>query len=465
MSMLIDALNAYCPNATPMHMPGHMRSSDLYPYLKMLGAERDITEIGGFDDLHHPTGILRASMDRAARRWGSERARYLVNGSTCGILAAVYVLGMGGGRAVAARNAHKSFYHALEITGVEPVFVSSGFDAQTGACTDVPYESVERALERTSDAKFVYLTSPTYEGAISDVGRICEIAHRRGVPVIVDEAHGAHLDLFGDFTGGSIKAGADIVIQSVHKTLLSLTQTAILHVSGGLVSYPLIEHALDIFETSSPSYLLMASLDGCVCALKKDGSAIFRAWREMIDDFHRRSEAFRRIRLWKGGGAASFDESKLVLMHPNYTGAELMKALRERFSIELEAAYPRYAVAMTGAGTKRESLDRLMEALLVIDGEESKRRLPPPPAFAPLPERVFSVKDALRMPVKIVKAEDALGRVSAEYAWAYPPGVPLFVPGERIGKEQMDVWNEYASSDINTITTLSNPGFLAIVDC
>lgn len=460
--MLLDALKNYCKDATPMHMPGHMRSNK-YPYLNALGANMDITEIGGFDDLHNASGILLDSMKKAASLWGSDHTRYLVNGSTCGILASVYALSLHGGRAVISRNAHKSLYHALEITGITPVFVKSGVDEKIGACVDISPESIEQALESAPDAKFVFITSPTYEGVISDIRSICEIAHRRKVPVIVDEAHGAHLDLTDDFSGGAVRAGADIVIQSVHKTLLSLTQTAIMHVSGNLVSVSQVDHALDIFETSSPSYLLMASIDGCVEVLSEKRHAILGVWRKNVDEFRQKVASLKNISLWKPENAYGFDDSKLVFLHSRLSGVRLMEILRERFFIELEVAYPFYAIAMTGAGTNRESLDKLYYALKTIDGETYEEKPFPPIVIPALPERVFSVRSALCMPHEAVGIDQALGRVSAEYAWAYPPGVPVIAPGERIGENEISLWKEYLASGVNTVTTRSERGFLLVV--
>ena len=460
--MLIDALKAYTKTATPMHMPGHMRSED-YGYLNRLGAGLDITEIAGFDDLHNPSGILLDSMKDAAGLWGSDDSRFLVNGSTCGILASVYALSMSGGRAVIARNAHKSLYHALELTGIEPVFVESGFDEETGACTDISPESIENALENAPDAKFVFITSPTYEGVISDIKKISEIAHRRNVPVIVDEAHGAHLGLTCDFPMGAVASGADIVIQSVHKTLLSLTQTAIVHVSGNLVSMNAIDHALDIFETSSPSYLLMASIDGCVHTLRKDKDRIFAQWRENIDWFRRKAESFQHISLWKSKSAFAFDDSKLIITHPAFTGNDLMRILRNRFSIELEAAYPRYTVAMTGAGTKKQSLEKLFDALFQIDEMEVEHDIPRSSVAPILPERVFPIKNALFTPWECIPMDESVGRVCAEYAWAYPPGVPVLAPGERITENAVAVWKDIVSSGTNTVKTKSEEGFFAVI--
>lgn len=461
--MLFSALKDYCPNAVPMHMPGHMRNGEISGDLKALCAGIDITEIDGFDDLHHPSGILRRSMEMAEKLWKSDHTRYLVNGSTCGILSAVYALGAGGGRIVCARNAHKSFYHALEITDLEPVFVQPGFDVETGACLDVSVASIKQALDQTPDAKFVFLTSPTYEGVISDIKGICGLAHKRGIPVIVDEAHGAHLSLTRDFPCGAVEAGADIVIESVHKTLLSLTQTAVMHISGNLVSIKDIDHALDIFETSSPSYLLMASIDSCVEILTEKKEAIFSAWRENLEAFRSKAQRLKNIRIWTPHNAFCYDMSKIILMHPALTGNALMEILRNRFSIELEAAYPRYCVAMTGAGVKKEMLDALFSALEKIDSEEFSASDFKKPAAPARTERVYSIKTALQMPFECVKLKEAAGRIAAEYAWAYPPGIPVLAPGERITENMISVWNDMIAASSNTITTRSSEGLLAVV--
>ena len=203
--------------ALPMHMPGHKRRVSGIPFLEELGAHCDITEIDGFDDLHAPEGALLDGMRRAARLWGADESRFLVNGTTCGLLAAVYALAADGGRAIVARNCHKSVYHALELTGVEPVFVMPDVDAETGVCGRIPPEDVRRALEEAPDARFVLVTSPTYEGVISDIAAICRAAHERNVPVIVDEAHGAHLGLCDEaFPADAMRMGADISYANEH---------------------------------------------------------------------------------------------------------------------------------------------------------------------------------------------------------------------------------------------------------
>ena len=473
--MLIDRLKAYTPNALPMHMPGHKRNIRLADYLAQLPTDIDITEIFGFDDLHAPEGVLRDSMRLASRLWGSDESVYLVNGSTCGILAAVYALGFGGGEAVVARNCHKSVYHALEITGVTPRFVMPAYDPSLDAFGRLSPEAVEAALARTPNARFVLLTSPTYEGIISDVREIARVSHARGVPVIVDEAHGAHLGLHGVFPRGAVQSGADIVIQSLHKTLPSLTQTAILHRSGSLVDRAAILHALDVFETSSPSYPLLASIDGCVRLLTDEGRPLLSAWRENLRTFFAHTANFSRLKILHRPGD---DPGKIVIETKNagITGFQLMRILRESCAIALEMAMPAYALAMTGMGDTRESLNALQNALRQIDDRLSAspaRQRPEnqtasafhdsDPKMPPLPEAVFSPKDALGLRTESVPVSASEGRVSADYAWAYPPGIPMLVPGERIPTGFARQWSDLRKCGAKTLLTGNGAEFIRVL--
>ena len=290
---LFERLEAYAARGVlAMHMPGHKRNAGAAKYLAGLGARYDITEIDGFDNLHAPEDILRDAMARAAALWGSERAYFLVNGATGGILAGVRALTRRGDRVIVARNSHQAVYHALELMELDAAYVLPEFDTATGLPGPVKPESVERVLSAHPDARLVIVTSPTYDGAVSDIASIARAAHARGVPLLVDEAHGAHLGFHRYFPGGAVRAGADIVIQSVHKTLPSLTQTAIAH-AGGLANPDRFQAALDIFQTTSPSYLLLASIDGCVRLIEQRGEILFDAWAARLSRFDELSNALR----------------------------------------------------------------------------------------------------------------------------------------------------------------------------
>lgn len=439
---LSERLGEYAASgALPMHMPGHKRNLSAAPWLAPLGGGLDITEIGGFDDLHHARGILKEEMDRAAALWGAERTFFLVNGSSCGLLAAMYALGPGGrlgpggGTAIVARNCHKSVYHGLELCGLTPKWLRPDWCGELGIWGSVPPAEVERALEEAPEARFVLLTSPTYDGVLSDIAAISALCHDHGVPLIVDEAHGAHLG-FGGFPDGAVKLGADIVVHSAHKTLPSLTQTALLHIRGGLADGAAVERALGIFETSSPSYVLLASLSGCVRFLERPDA--LGPWRAGLDAFDREIGRIEHLYV-PGYGAESkvsypgvfgWDPGKIVLFGMN--GFSLMDALRGRFGIELEMSYAHCALAMTGAGDGENSLRRLARALAELDGEADGEAVTipgPPPEFPPAP---MGLGEALRGRFSVLPLGQAAGRVCAQYLWAYPPGVPLAVPGEEL---------------------------------
>lgn len=438
---LQERLGEYAASgALPMHMPGHKRNMTALRWLAPLGGGLDITEIDGFDDLHQAEGCLKAEMDRAAALWGAKRTFYLINGSSCGLLAAIYALGLGGGTAIVARNCHKSVYHGLELCGLRPRWLRPDWCAPLGIWGSVPPGEVERALDEARDAKFVLLTSPTYEGVLSDIAAIAALCHERDVPLIVDEAHGAHLG-FGGFPPGAVKLGADIAVQSAHKTLPSLTQTALLHICGGRVDGERLERALNIFESSSPSYILLSSLSGCVRFLENPNA--LAPWRTGLAAFDREIDRLERLRVPNHGaqrdaaypGVFRWDESKLLLFGGN--GFRLMDGLR-RLGIELEMAQPQFALALTGAGDTEERLTELARALVALDRERDGSCPPipgPPPAFPPAR---LGLREALSVPFEVLPLEQAAGRVCAQYLWVYPPGVPLAVPGETLTPAVLD---------------------------
>ena len=259
---LTERLGQYAASdAYPFHMPGHKRRPGALG--GALPEALDITEIDGFDDLHDPEGVLAEAMERAARLYGSKKARFLVNGSTCGILAGIHAAAPRGSTVLVARNCHKSVYHAIELLDLRPVYLAPRLDVRSGVAGSIDPAEVETALAAHPDAKLVVITSPTYEGVMSELPGIALRCRRAGVPLLVDEAHGAHFGLRGGFAA-SATGCADLVVQSLHKTLPSPTQTALLHWNSDLIPFEAVEHGLDIFETSSPSYPLMAAMHGAV---------------------------------------------------------------------------------------------------------------------------------------------------------------------------------------------------------
>ncbi len=447
---LLEKLKQYgASDFYPLHMPGHKRR--ISPFGDPFAI--DITEIDGFDDLHHAQGILLEAQRRAARLYGAEESYYLVNGSTCGILAAVSASVARGGRLLLARNSHRSCYHAAFLNDLRVTYV---YPPSGKICGSIRPEDMREALRRHPDIQAVLVTSPTYDGVVSDIGAIAAEAHAAGAVLIVDEAHGAHFGMHPYFPERALFCGADIVINSLHKTLPSLTQTALLHVQGNRADREKLRSYLDIYQTSSPSYVLMSGMDACVRLLKEQGGELFGVFvarlERMRDELRRKLRVLRLVD--KDALIYDFDRSKVLISTERcgMSGPKLAAILREKYHLEPEMAAADYVTAIMTVADTQEGFDRLTAALLEIDAalaDGMKGALPFSGNCAdmagsaagmrwaeyPANEEVLTIRQAQESPSESVSLADSAGRVSAEYVYLYPPGVPLLVPGERISEE------------------------------
>ena len=456
--ILQSRLSAYAGEGMyPFHMPGHKRRMQPAPGLPFAW---DLTEVPGTDDLHDAAGILKEAMERTADQCGADRTWYLVNGSTCGLLAGIRALAAGGSHVLCARNCHKAVYHALELSGYHVHWIVPPVDPDWGICGGISAVQVAAALRRHPSVKAVILTSPTYEGVLSDIEGICSVCHARDIPVLVDEAHGAHLmplSRRAGFPAGALECGADVVVQSPHKTLPSLTQTALLHLQGSRVDPRRIEDELDIFETSSPSYPLMASLDGCTGILRVYGEELFRKWADRLGRFDNTVRDLRKIRILNrsGGGDGQnqkrqnmplYDPGKILIdaAPAGMTGAELAALLRERWKMETEMTQGNLVLAMTSLCDDEEALDRLAAALVDIEAAAPKTAPKTQEKKDGDSAEICHLLSGLR-PVSVCRMADvrgreteavpfyaAEGRICSGYLYFYPPGIPFLAPGELI---------------------------------
>lgn len=433
MSLLEKLEKLSAGDTLPMHMPGHKRrdlGGDL-PYAL------DITEIDGFDDLHHRSGILKDLSGRAAKLRNAANAFPLVNGSTLGILSSIYALTEPGDTVIIARNCHKSVYHACEIRNLNVLYVYPELSSE-GFFLSVTAEKVKTALESCPDAKLVIITSPTYEGIISDIKGIADAVHSFGAELIVDAAHGAHLGFSHRFPKDALSLGADISVESLHKTLPSLTQTAMLYTAEG-IDCEAIEYALDIFETSSPSYPLLVSIEKCCDFIEENGPGIFDEYSKNIEEFRRSVRCLKKLEVtdYSGkNGIYDFDKGKIVIscLHTGMSGFALADKLRRDYHIEPEMSAPQYAICMTSVCDSAENFSRLAEALIDIDSSANESESLNIPVY-PAAVKIMSVTKAQRNKHKRLSFMLASGRISAEYLWAYPPGIPVIVPGELISDD------------------------------
>ena len=425
----------------PYHMPGHKRRPFGELNRELCGI--DITEIDGFDNLHQSTGTLAQLQQQAARLYGAEESFYLVNGSTSGVLSAISAVLPQGGHILMARNCHKSAYHGIYLRNLKVSYlyppVLTGYDIFDA----ITLEQIKMALEAEPKIGAVLIVSPTYEGRIADIRRIAEIVHERNIPLIVDEAHGAHLGLTEEGPENSCKAGADLVIHSVHKTLPALTQAALLHVNGSRIDREKLRRFLRIYQTTSPSYILMASIDNALQFVELEGSEAFTEFAvnygNMLEDL--KSCKQLRILPWETGRQ---DLGKLVISvkDTGMTGKELYDILLHRYGLQLEMAAESYVLAMFTVNDEPEGYKRMTLALLEIDHELGRRNSSETSEVSKQDFMLFTkpvskipLTEAWDMETEETELAKSAGRCVGEFINLYPPGVPVLVPGEEITEE------------------------------
>lgn len=440
---LHDFLRAHASGSpVSFHMPGH-KGSAVY---RQLGyddfldnmVDWDITEIPGADNLFQTEGVIASVMDRYCSLYGSRASYLLINGSSCGLIAAIMSCVPRGGRLIMARNCHKSVFNGLPLAGVEPVYAYPEMIEAYGITGEISVDEIRRCLDAAPDASAVLLPSPNYYGICSDIGAIAELVHSRGKILIVDQAHGAHLKFFDEYCGGLKLAaenlGADIVIDSTHKTLASFTQSAVANVFGTRVNLFDFEDALQKIESTSPSYLLMASLDINADILEKHGRQLIADWRHDLDWFYKAASRIEGLRVMNH---SLLDDSKLNLdmSHYGLDGLALEKKLMAR-NIYPELVTGNIVMCMTGIGNRRCDYEALIGALSEI---ASEGHLLDSVEAAPAP---WSFKDLKQHPVPAVRKKsqlnDAAGKICAASIIPYPPGIPIICPGEELDQEIID---------------------------
>lgn len=436
-------------NLLPLHMPGHQRKREMgtaLPYAY------DYTEVDELDNLHAPEGILQEAMNRTAAYYGCSDCFYLVNGSSSGLQAGIFTLLEEGDEVVVARNCHRSVFYALSLRKAKIHFLLPEFWEDFSCFGSVSLKEVERLIKEFPKSKALIFTSPSYEGVVSDVEGIARLCHENGLSLLVDEAHGAHFSpkRGTSFPESAISLGADLVVQSPHKTLCSLTQSAWILGNGERYSREKLSFYLSVFQTTSPSYPLMLSLEKSTTLLETKGEALFSHWKEVMESFREKARTLSYFTfLWEKEEACfAMDCSKIFLRALGIPelrlGRDLAKLLREDYGIESEMHSGENLLLMTGPFISEEELDRLFLALKDIErrfGEEKGKPLRSKLLSSALYQ--FSVADnTLQISEGLKEGEelslrDGEGRICLEYLSLYPPGIPLLFPGEKLTAEKI----------------------------
>lgn len=432
-------------------MPGHKGSriyrENGYGYFLDKIMDCDITEIPGADNLFQTEGIIAETMKKYERLYGVKKSYLLVNGSSGGLISAILACVRPGGKLIMARNSHKSIFNALGLASIEPVYAYPEEAEGCGILGEITAEEIVRCMDDNPDADAVILPSPNYYGICSNVRKIAEEVHKRGKVLIVDQAHGAHLRLFEKYAGSGAGCacaecgfpesaetqGADIVINSIHKTLASFTQSALLNLTSDRVNPFVMEDKLQTIESSSPSYLLMATLDINADLLEKSGERLIKEWTDNLEYFYTEAEKIPGLRVIM---PQNMDRTKINIDMSAYgiNGNELEVLLMER-DIFIELVTGNIVMCMTGIGNTRRDYERLLQALEEIASQLGENKTCGQ-AIRPAgqPEVLTRVLEKKAVPVEkeFVLIDEAAGRVCGSSIIPYPPGIPIVCPGEVI---------------------------------
>lgn len=415
----LNKLEAY-----PFHMPGHKRNEKF----GIRSSEIDITEIDGFDNLHNPKEILKELEEDITTLFKSKKSIISVNGSTCCILSAISAVCNWGDEIIIARNCHKSVYNACFINRLKVNYIEPEFDESIGVYTYVTQNAVDEAIKSHPTAKAIVITSPTYEGIVSKI--------HTDIPLIIDSAHGSHFG-FADYLPK--RAEGDIVINSFHKTLPCLTQCAAIHINNDKYISK-VKKYMDIYETSSPSYVLLSSIDKCVDFLKESHTA-FENYKKILDAFYHRVSKLKNIKTFYND-----DITRIIITADGYGGNELADYLR-KCDIEPEGTGINYVILISTVCDTESGFDMLYNALKKLPVRESRKFKFIKPV---IPEKIYEQYEINN--TCAAAFNNAHGKIAGECIFAYPPDVPIVASGELIEQCTLDYIKELINSGVNILS-------------
>lgn len=431
------------------HMPGHKGGRGA-PLLgrSLLGDAvyaADLSELGGFDYLHGATSALVDAQQRAAALFGAERTWFLVNGATVGNIAAIGAIVTEGQKILVARASHRSVYAGIAISGANPVYLPPVRNNELDGLFGVDLQEIVHALVEHPDIKAVHITTPSFYGFTTPLRQISDLVHQYNIPLIVDEAHGTHFQFNDSFPESALSCGADLVVQSPHKTLGSLTQSSLLHSQGSRVPTARVQALLEMLQSSSPSALLLVSLDATINEMATIGT---QRWQHAIDlahDVRRSVGRIKDLRVYQDEikstrGICDYDVTKIVVDVDDLgtTGYAAGRWLRSTWQINPEFSDLRRMVFSITTGDDKEQADLLVEALSALAGNKHDFKQHPNVVSlwpSEMPRERLSPRVAQQLPDVSVDLSAAIGRIAAEMIIPYPPGVPLVITGEEISGE------------------------------
>lgn len=423
------------------HMPGHKGKNTLMEWAELV-PYGDTTELPGLDNLHSPEGIIKESQELAAKTFGAKKTIYSVGGTTTGIYIALGTLTSPGDKILIQRECHKSVYNGAILNRLDLEYIYTNYNRKYGLYTGIDPLEIDRKLKDDPNIKVVVITYPNYYGICSDIERIAEIVHKHGRLLLVDEAHGSHFIFSDKLPTPALKAGADMVVQSIHKTLPSFTQTSMIHVGTDRVNMKKLSEVSSLYQTTSPSYLFMASLEMARAYMESEGKERLNRNIDCIYELIESLESIDKVNIFTGDRDDKTiyhrDITKVLLGIKGLTGSQLSQMLMDDYGIYMEMWDFNYALALSSVMNEPEDFKKLLHAVKEIascapeGGKYSDiPHLPKPQIEIPIYEAYYSNKEEIHL-------KDSIGRISASFITPYPPGAPVLCPGELVTKELVD---------------------------
>lgn len=456
-----DALKNYIDSGvTTFHVPGHHQGNGADPhfrdFVKKYGLAADVSQVMGLDDVHQPSSVIEDAQDLAARAYGADYTYFLINGSSSGNLAMIMSAVNPGEKLILPRNVHRSATGALILSGALPVYLEPEYDPDMQVDHTVTPETLERALEENPDAKAVFILSPTYYGAACDIKRMVDIVHSHGKPALVDEAWGPHFNFHPDLPQPAVSAGADLVVNSTHKLMGSMAQASMLHLKGDRIDRGRLQSSIRQFLSTSPSCLLLASLDAARRNMAVHGRHLLDKALELAEYVRKGLREIDGVRAFGyeivgKPGVHALDGTRLTVTAKelDLTGYDIELILRTRYNLQFEMSELFNCVALITVGNTMEEMDKIVAAFREVKtwSREHRslskirlfyKRKNLPMQLPDWPRQVMTPREAFVAPFETVPIRESRGRICAEMLTPYPPGIPILRHGEEITEEIID---------------------------
>ncbi|PPS45974.1 aminotransferase class I/II-fold pyridoxal phosphate-dependent enzyme [Chroococcidiopsis sp. TS-821] len=451
---ILDALRECAnDNHAAFYTPGHKRgqgiSSSLARNFNSNIFKFDLPELPELDNLFAPQGVIQEAQELAADAFGAEQTWFLVNGSTCGVEAAILATCNAGDKIILPRNVHSSAIAGLILSGAIPVFINPEYDSELDIAHSITLESVATALQQHPDAKAVMILYPTYYGACGDIGAIASLAHKHNIPLLVDEAHGAHFAFHPDLPISALAAGADLTVQSTHKVLGAMTQASMLHVQGNRIDRDRLSKALQLVQSTSPSYLLLASLDAARQQMALHGKSLMSRTLQLAAEARTHLHQIPGLSVLECQSTPGFcrlDPTRLTVTVSGLglTGFEADEILHEQLSVTAELPSLQHLTFIISFGNAQEDIEKLVSAFNLVSQRYQKEHLTyKKPMWEDFVYKMgytvqISPRQAYFAETESVPISQASDRICAELVCPYPPGIPVLMPGEIINRQALD---------------------------